>query len=164
MTVVHVPVPLQPPPLHPTNTEDGAALAVKVTELAVGNGALHVAPQLIPAGLLVTVPDPVPAFVTVSVEVVTVRLKVAVTVRLLFILTTQVPFPLHPLPLQPAKVEPAAAVAVRVTVAVVAKSALQVAPQLIPAGLLVTVPDPAPDLLTVSVDVLTVPVNVAVTV
>jgi hypothetical protein len=68
MTVVQVPVPLHPPPLQPTKIEPDVAAAVSVTELPVGNEALQVSPQLMPAGLLVTVPVPPPAFVTVSVE------------------------------------------------------------------------------------------------
>ena len=51
-------------------------------------------------------------------------------------------------PLQPVKLEPAAAAAVSVTLVPSVKSAWQVAPQAIPAGLLVTVPLPAPAALT----------------
>jgi hypothetical protein len=43
-------------------------------------------------------------------------------------------------PLQPAKVDPAAGAAVRLTLVPFAKLALQVVPQLIPAGTEVTVP------------------------
>jgi hypothetical protein len=52
----------------------------------------------------------------------------------------QVPVPEHPPPLQPVKVEPVAAAAVRTTGT--AKGAEQVGLQLMPAGLLVTVPLP----------------------
>ena len=52
-----------------------------------------------------------------------------------------VEIPLHA-PLQPLKVEPLAGFAVSVTVLFVAKLAEQVLPQLMPAGLLVTVPEP----------------------
>ena len=51
-------------------------------------------PQVIPAGLLVTVPLPVPAFTTVSVDCG--RLNVAVTTGACVILTVQEPVPLHP--------------------------------------------------------------------
>lgn len=77
MAVVQVPVPLHPPPLQPTKIEPAAAVAVSVTELFVGNEALQVAPQLMPAGLLVTVPVPVPALLRVSVA--GTALNVAVT-------------------------------------------------------------------------------------
>lgn len=50
---------------------------------------------------------------------------------------------------QPAKVEPAAGVAVKVTVVPLVKPATQVAPQLMPAGVLMTVPEPVPALVTV---------------
>src|SRR5437016_6064222 len=60
----------------------------------------------------------------------------------------QVPVPVQPPPLQPVKVEPPSAAAVKVTAVSRLNCALQVDPQLIPEGELVTVPLPAPDLLT----------------
>jgi hypothetical protein len=41
-------------------------VAVRVTAVPLLNDAEHVVPQLIPAGALVTVPDPAPARLTVS--------------------------------------------------------------------------------------------------
>jgi len=76
---------------------------------------------------------------------------VAVTVVLALSVTVQVPVPVQPPPLQPLNVDPAAGVAVKVTTVPLAYAAMQLAPQEMPAGLLVTVPIPAPVLLTVSV-------------
>ncbi|HSB78889.1 MAG TPA: hypothetical protein VLM91_08885 [Candidatus Methylomirabilis sp.] len=64
--------------------------------------------------------------------------------------TEHVPVPVHA-PLQPVKVEVLAGVAVRVTLVPEVKLALQVLPQLIPAGLLVSVPVPVPIFVTVCV-------------
>ena len=64
-----VPVPEHPPPDQPANVEPEIATAVRVTAVPVLNVAEHVLPQLIPAGDDVTVPPPVPALATVSVEV-----------------------------------------------------------------------------------------------
>ena len=61
--ITHDAVPPQAPD-HPTNVEPAAGVAVKVTLEPLLKLALHVVPQLIPAGLLVTVPLPVPARVT----------------------------------------------------------------------------------------------------
>src|SRR5205823_13880690 len=113
--------------------------------------AEQVTPQLIPAGELVTVPLPVPALLTVSAKLG--RLKVAVTVVAAMTVTVQAPVPEHPPPLQPVKVEPAAAVAVSVTAVPLVKLAEQVAPQVMPAGVLVAVPLPVPALETVRVKV-----------
>jgi hypothetical protein len=77
-------------------------------------------------------------------------LKVAVTDLSEFIVKVQVLLVPEQSPDQPAKVEPESAVAVRVTVVPEAKYATHSDPQLIPAGLLVTVPDPVPVLETVS--------------
>ena len=66
--------------------------------------------------------------------------------------TTQVPVPEQGA-LQPAKVEPVAAVAVRVTAVPGVTDCEQVDPQLRPAGVLVTVPEPEPFLPTESVAV-----------
>jgi len=66
-----------------------------------------------PEGLLVTVPDPVPDFVTVKLYAVVA--KDAVTVVAAFIVTVQVPVPEHPPPDQPVKVDPLVAKAVKVT-------------------------------------------------
>src|SRR5213594_2300220 len=109
----HVPVPLQPPPLQPLKVEPMAGMAVSITTVPLAKLAEQVAPQVMPAGALVTVPLPVPAGVTVSVKVWSVN--VAVTVVAAETVTTHDPVPVHPPPLHPLKIEPAAGVAVSVT-------------------------------------------------
>ena len=81
-------------------------------------------------------------------------MKVAVTVVAAVSVTVHVAVPEHPPPLQPVKAEPAAGLAVRVTALPLVKLAEQLVPQLIPAGALVTVPEPLPDLTTDSEKVL----------
>lgn len=66
---------------------------------------------MIPAGLLLTLPEPAPALLTVRDGE---SVKVAVTATGPFIVTTHWPVPEQPPPDQPAKREPAAAVAVSV--------------------------------------------------
>src|SRR2546425_12088513 len=102
---VQVPGPEQPPPVQPRKVEPAAGAAVSVTAVPLAKLAAQVAPQVMPAGLLVTVPAPVPALETVSVKV---DVKVAVTVVAAETVTTHDPVPEHPPPLQPPKVEPAA--------------------------------------------------------
>ncbi|PYN84297.1 MAG: hypothetical protein DMD87_28100 [Candidatus Rokuibacteriota bacterium] len=63
-----VPVPEQPPPLHPVNVEPAAGVAVRVTTVPFANDAEHAAPHEMPAGALVTLPVPAPAALTVSVK------------------------------------------------------------------------------------------------
>src|SRR5438093_1481174 len=147
---VQVPGPEQPPPVQPLKVEPPAGAAVSVTAVPLAKLAAQVAPQVMPAGLLVTVPAPAPALETVSVKV---GVKVAVTVVAAETVTTHDPVPEHPPPFQPLKVEPAAGAAVSVTAVPLAKLAAQVAPQSMPAGELVTVPLPVPAGVTVRVKV-----------
>src|SRR3989441_6267788 len=100
-------------PLFPFTTLFGSGVAVSVTAVPLVKLAEQVAPQLIPAGELVTVPLPVPAGVTVRVKVC--GEKVAVIVVAAETVTTQVPVPVQPPPLQPLKADPAAGAAVSVT-------------------------------------------------
>src|SRR5881396_1313528 len=146
IVTMQVPVPEQPPPLQPVKVELASGVAVKVTAVPLANGAEHVAPQAIPAGLLVTVPAPAPALVSVRVKDCTAN--VAVTEVAAFTVTMQVPVPEQPPPLQPVKVELASGVAVRVTAVPTVNEAEQVAPQEIPEGALPTVPLPTPVLVT----------------
>lgn len=103
--------------------------------------------QLIPAGVLVTVPEPAPAVATV--KAMPLAANVALTLVAALKVTTQVLLPVHP-PLQLPKESPEAGVAVRVTCVPCAKLALHVVGQLIPAGLLVIVPLPEGEAVTVS--------------
>jgi hypothetical protein len=89
-------------------------------------------------------------------------LNVAVTARAAVIDNTQVPVPVHA-PLQPANVESLAAAPASVTDVPLVKLALQVVPQLIPAGDEVTVPVPLPALVTLSAKLPPEVLNVAVT-
>ena len=107
---VHVPVPVQAPP-QPLNTDPAAAAAVRVTLVPETKVAEHVAPQLIPAGELVTVPVPLPCSETVSASC---GAKVAVTFCAELMVTLHAPVPVHA-PLQPVKTDPAAGVASRLT-------------------------------------------------
>jgi hypothetical protein len=116
IVTTQVPVPLHPPPDQPVKPDPELAEAVRVTAVPKANDALHLlllALQLIPAGLLVICPAPVPASATVRVSVTAV--KVADTLSAALIVTLQVPVPLHPAPLHPPKVEPEAGAAVSTT-------------------------------------------------
>ena len=53
------PVPVQMPD-QPVNFDDDDAFALSVTVASLGKLLLHAAPQLMPAGVLVTVPVPLP--------------------------------------------------------------------------------------------------------
>ena len=55
------PVPVQPPPDQPVNTDPASAVAVNVTAVPSLTVTVHVAPQSMPAGLDVTEPVPAPA-------------------------------------------------------------------------------------------------------
>ena len=71
IVTVQLPVPRQlDPPLQPTKDEPAAGVAVSMTTVPLANEATQLAPQSIPAGLLVTEPDPDPFLFTVSVKVV----------------------------------------------------------------------------------------------
>lgn len=111
----HVPVPLQPAPLHPTNVEPSAGVAVSVTTCPLAKFAEHVVGQLIPAGALMTLPVPVPASLTVSAKLFPVPVpKLAVTDALAVIVNVHGLVPSHVPPLHPVNVELAPAVAVSV--------------------------------------------------
>jgi hypothetical protein len=107
-------VPPQAPD-QPAKTEPGAGVSVSETIVPDGKSVVHVAPQLIPAGVLVTVPEPVPASETVTGTCGGMTAKVAVTNCGPSIVRTQVALP-EQAPVQPVKVDPAAGVAVSVTV------------------------------------------------
>ena len=127
-------------------------MALKVTCIPGVNVALHVLPQFIPGGLLEIEPIPVPERVTVKVAAV--KLNDAPTDWLLFTVNVHEPVPLH-VPDQPANAESVPATAVSVTCVPLLNTALQVVPQLIPTGTLVTAPMPFPDRLTLTESVAT---------
>jgi hypothetical protein len=146
IVTVQPPAPVQAP-VQFVNVEPATGVAVSVTMVLMLNETAQVGLQLMPAGVLVTVPLPAPALVTVRRKVGTVKL--AVTVVAALIVTTQVPVPEQPPPLQPLKVDPAAATAVNVTWVPKLNEVEHAAPQLMPAGELLTVPVPLPDPFTV---------------
>lgn len=146
LTVQVVAVPVQPP-LHPVRLEPGAGDAVSVTELPTSKAPTQAAPHEMPAGVDVTVPEPVPAFATVSSAAL--RVKVAVTVVAVVTSTTQAPVPVQP-PLQPAKVELWSAAALNVMRSPWKSCVEQVGPHEMPAGTDVTVPPPVPLRMTLN--------------
>lgn len=77
-------------------------------------------------------------------------MNVARTVRACVMETVQVPVPVQPSPYHPAKADPNDGVAARVTFVLMLNGNLQVGPQLMPVGLLVTRPAPDPASSTLS--------------
>jgi hypothetical protein len=143
----HEPLPLHAP-LHPVNVEPAAGAAVKITAVPWLKFALHNVPQLIPAGLLVTDPEPVPPRVKIKLNVGS-ELNTAVKEVWVVSVTVQVPVPEHAPP-QPTKVEPALGIADRVILLPAVNALAQEEPQSIPPGMLVTMPVPVPDVCTLS--------------
>jgi hypothetical protein len=136
--VVHVPALV-----HPVNVAPASGVAVSVT-LPWVRVAVHVAPQLMPAGEELTEPVPPPDFETVRLAV-GAGLNAALT--LVFALNVNVHTGLVvqlPALVQPANVEPAAGLAVSVMLEPAGNDAEHVAPQLIAAGFDVTEPLPPP--------------------
>jgi hypothetical protein len=64
---LHAAVPLQPPPFHPENVEPEAAAAVRVTLVPATTVSVQSLPHVIPVGVLLTVPVPVPLRMMASV-------------------------------------------------------------------------------------------------
>jgi hypothetical protein len=148
----HGPVPVQAP-LQPAKLDPVAGVAVRVTSVALLNSAEHVGPQSMPAGLLATVPLPLPDLETVRV-LYPPSAKVAVTVFAVSIVAVHVSGPVGVQePLHPAKREPDpfVGVAVRVIDVALGYASEQTDPQLMLPKLLVTVPVPLPALVTASV-------------
>jgi hypothetical protein len=156
IVTTQLPVPVQAPD-HPAKRESAEGVAVRVTVVPVLKSKEQVAPQLIPAGLLVTVPVPVPVLAIERVNVC--KLNVAVTDLAASMVTVHVPVP-EQAPLHPTKMESAAGVAVNVSEVPALNDVEQVAPQLIPAGEEVTVPVPVPLFETIKVKSLRVKVAV----
>src|SRR5688572_10697813 len=102
-----------------------------------------------PIGLEVTPPEPLPVLVT---ETPNVGLKLAVTVTLAVTLASvHMPVPVQPPPVQPANTEPPCGPALNTSVLPAGTMVTQAPGQLMPAGLDVTVPLPAPPMTTVMV-------------
>ena len=136
MVTEQAPVPVQAP-LQPANADPAAALGVSVTEVPLLYVAEQVPGQLIPAGTLVTEPFPVLLAVRVNWEVKAAETDIGEvpTVK------PQAPVP-EQAPPQPLNIELPPASWFMVTVVPCANVALHVPGQLIPAGMLATVPEP----------------------
>ena len=133
------------------NTCPAAGVAVSVTAVLAAKLAVHTLPQLIPDGLEATVP--VPDTVTLKSKLLPVKgAKVATAEVARSNLTLHVLTAPAQAPDQPEKLCPATGVAVRVNTVSAAKSALQLAAQLMPDGCDATVPVPLIVKLKVKVD------------
>lgn len=144
---VHVPVPKQPSLSQPANVDPDAGVAASVTKVPSMKLAEQTDPQLMPAGLLVTVPLPPPDLTMVRVRIVGVDdvfVNFASTLRAWSIVTVQVPVPEQPAPVQPVNAEPLSAVAVSVTFVPLGYPNEQSGTQSMLPVLLVTVPLPVP--------------------
>lgn len=113
IAITHVPVPEQPPPLQPAKLEPDEGAALSVTVVPDAYLLEHVPGHEIPAGLLLTPPEPDPPTATVSEGSVA---NVAVTLRSALIVTMHFPVPEQPAPCQPENVDPVPGLALSVTV------------------------------------------------
>jgi hypothetical protein len=110
----HDAVPVQPPPLQPVNDEPADGVALSVTIVPKSKSSVQSLPQLMPVGDEVTVPVPLPAFITVSVCFVSVNVAVNVTACVSVTMHVGFALPLHAPPDHCVNVEPVEGVAVSV--------------------------------------------------
>ena len=144
IVTVHVPVPKQPAPDLPVNVDPTTADAARVTMSPLTNVSTQSKPQLMPAGVLVTEPSPVPALLTVRLNS---NRNSAATVRSSLIEIRQPPVPEQPV-VHPTKMEPVAGAAETATDDPWRNGNEHAAPQLMPPGAVTTVPKPSPLLST----------------
>ena len=148
-TKLHVKEAPEHAPDQPANELALSGLAVRVMLVPTSKLALQACPQLMPEGLLVTVPAPGPVFMMVNRFLDAPN--PADTVVGPFTKTLQLCDDPEHAPDQPVKVALPPGVAARVTVLPLVNVAVQVGPQLIPEGLLVTVPVPLMETLNCEV-------------
>ena len=139
--------PAEQAPLQDVNVDPGAGTAVRVTVESWGKLNAHCGAQLIPIGMLFTVPVPNP--VTVMIKGCT-KSNSAPTVTGEFTVRVHGAIPAQKAEFHPANPDPPAGFAVSVTEVPFLKVKPQVLPQSIPAGVLVTLPLPLPEGATVS--------------
>jgi len=104
-----LPTPLQAPP-QPVKANPASGTTVRLTTVTGVKLAVQVEPQLMPVGVLNTLPLPL----TLTLSGKTCSVKLALTLVSAPSATMQVPMPLHAPP-QPLNTKPAAGAAVRVT-------------------------------------------------
>jgi hypothetical protein len=131
-------------PLQPLNVEPTAGVATSVSRLGrkLPDGKLpeHILPQFIPEGLLATVPVPAPVFIISITLYPGATSNLALMFRSSVIVTVQGPVPPQPPPLQPLNSTPAFWLVLNVTDVPMGNDSEQSVPQLMPAGVLLTVP------------------------
>ena len=142
---VQAPVPEHAPD-QPVNVEPVVATGDSETIVPESKLNVHVAPHEMPAGVDVTVPAPLEAFVIVSAYFL--RLNAAVIAAALSVVTAHGAVPEQPPFAQPAKTDSTAAVAVSVTCWPGPYCSLQSPGQLMPAGADATPPVPVPVIVT----------------
>ena len=152
VSVQVVVVPLHAPP-HCWKVAPEPALAVSVTIVFTGKACAQIPPQLMPAGLLVTMLVDEPRRTTWRPKLLAGALKVAVTATLPVRVSLHVGFVEQPeLPAQLTKLESGSGVAASVASEPALNDCAQTAPQLSPIGSLVTPPVPVPIRFAVTVD------------
>jgi hypothetical protein len=133
--------PEHTPPDQLVNVEPTAGVAVSSTMVPFGNDEAQVAPQLMPATSLATVPCPVPDLVTVRNSLPMTNAALTVVSPTMVSVQTLVGSAAQSPP-QPMNVEPPAAAAVNVTTSPNDTLDMQSAPQLMPPSSEVMVPVP----------------------
>ncbi|MEZ4402236.1 MAG: hypothetical protein R3B06_19585 [Kofleriaceae bacterium] len=143
-TKLHVPVE-QPAPVHPVKIESPAAVAVSASDVPGGYASEQSAPQLMPTGLDVTVPVPVPVRDTATVPL---GANVAWMVVGPVMVVVHTPVPMQPPSLQPRNCEPALTVAVSVIEAPCGTIAAHMPGQAMGPVVEATVPSPVMSIIT----------------
>src|SRR5213593_2611407 len=105
---VQGPMPVQAPPLQPVKTDPAAGVAVSVTTVPSSKVDEQTPGQPMPGGLLVTVPEPVPAVETIICGVVEPAITAAAATLMVSMSAPSVPAPRKGLEAESLKFPPTA--------------------------------------------------------